>query len=122
MSIRYKIVESGQEKFYELLAKASTAFPYSNDLMHVGLLGTLPYLLGRHTASKLNFSERASNLIGAGAACVSEILWRGTIEPNSPFDHPEDSFSDYKGTLESLLGALIGITAVQIRKAVKKTN
>ena len=110
----------GKEKFYDSILKGSMAFPYSNDLMLVGLIGVVPFLKGKYIAkllgTKFPFFSEHSTAIGFVAAGLVELLWQRFIEPSSPYDHPYDKFSDYKGILETALGASLAYFGTRLIK------
>src|SRR3989338_260509 len=93
--------------FYDKIYEAASAFPYSNDLMHAGLIGALHFLTGRYVSRRLGFSENKSNAIGGLFSLAAEGLWL-VIESGSPFDHPEDIQGKLKGVGETILGAGAG--------------
>lgn len=109
------ILQQGKSQFYEIIYKASTAFPYSNDLMHVGLIGALPYLVGRYGSElivgRITNPINAETLRGCapavGFACagIAEGIWSGFLEPGSKYDHPGDLTGKLKGVIETLAGA-----------------
>ena len=114
------IFTRGKEKFYDAILKGSMAFPYSNDLMHIGLIGVVPFLKGKYAAEllgrKFPFFSEHSTAIGFVAAGLVELLWQRFIEPSSPYDHPYDKFSDYKGILETALGASLAYFGTRLIK------
>ncbi|MBS3152192.1 hypothetical protein J4230_02160 [Candidatus Woesearchaeota archaeon] len=103
------LLQRTKSGFYEILFRGSTAFPYSNDLMHIGIIGTVPFLFSKYGAQFLGnyvpFLKNNSDLIGFGCAVASELIWQLYLEPKSPYDHPEDKNSDFKGVLETAVGA-----------------
>ena len=105
------IIKKGAEKFYDIIGNASISFQYANDLMHAGFIGAAPILVGKYSSEllgrKIPFFEKHSTKIGYASAALAEGIWRFKIEPSSPYDHPEDTFSDNKGSLETGLGALV---------------
>lgn len=119
MAIEDILVKS-KGKFYDVISNASMAFPYSNDLMHVGLIGVIPFLKGKYVAEllgiKFPFLSEHSTAIGFAATGLAELLWQRFIEPSSPYDHPQDKFSDYKGILETALGASLAYFGTRLIK------
>nr|MBI4156094.1 hypothetical protein [Candidatus Woesearchaeota archaeon] len=114
------IFTKSKEKFYDKILDASMAFSYSNDLMHVGLIGVIPFLKGKYAAellgNKFPFFSEHSTVIGFAAAGLAELLWQRFIEPSSPYDHAYDKFSDYKGILETALGASLAYFGTRLIK------
>jgi len=108
-----------KEKAYDTILRASMAFPYSNDLMHTGLMGTVPFLLGKYVSSRFIDSDNLTTAIGLAASAVSELVWRFGIEPSSPYDHSTDIIGDNKGSLEAAIGALIGFGITKIPGLIK---
>lgn len=110
------------DKLYDLITKASSAFPGASDLLHVGLIGMVPYLAGKTAAQilgkRIPFFEKYSTHIGFGSAALAEFLWQGILEPASPYDHPTDIVSDYKGMVEIGIGA--GLAYLLSRKRKEK--
>lgn len=115
-----EIINKGKEEFYRIISKASMAFPYSNDLMHIGLIGVIPFLAGKYgaelTGEFIPQIAEHSTAIGFMAAGLSELLWQTQIEPKSPYDNPQDKFSDYKGILETAIGASLAYLGTRLIK------
>jgi len=119
MSLPALLQEEGlSESLYRFIAKASSAFPGASDLLHIGLIGSLPYLAGNTAARFLGrwipFLGRYSTCIGFGSAALAEFVWQGFLEPASPYDHSSDTFSDYTGMVETGIGA--GLACLLTRK------
>nr|MBI4156753.1 hypothetical protein [Candidatus Woesearchaeota archaeon] len=114
------IINQRKEKFYDLIFKASMAFPYSSDVMHVGVIGTAPFLVGKYGSmfigTKLPFFKEYSDVIGFASSALSEIVWQRIIEPKSPYDHPNDKLSDHKGIAETAFGASLAFLVTRITK------
>ena len=106
------LLQGMKEKFYDLIYKGATAFPHSSDLMHMGLIGTLPFLAGKYGSdmigTHLPFFKEHSTALGFASSALAEIVWQCALEPGSPYDHPQDRLSDFKGIGETALGAGLG--------------
>ncbi len=122
MTLNEVIIEGGE--FYDRIARGAIAFPYSSDLMHIGIIGFIPFLVGKYGSKLIGkavpFFDRYSNLIGFLSAGISEVLWQGLIEPASPYDHPGDRVSDYKGIVETAGGAGLAFLVSKLFKSVNK--
>ena len=103
------LITTGKEKFYNLIYQGATAFPYSSDLMHISLVGSIPFLAGKYGSEVLGqqipFFQEHSTAIGFASSITAEIVWQGVMEPCSPYDHPQDKISDLKGIAETGIGA-----------------
>lgn len=113
------LIEQGKNEFYELIYKASTAFPHSNALMHIGLIGTLPFLVGRYGSGFLakhcynypavqEFLQEDAENIGFICSFAAEILWVGWVEPRSKYNHPDDDKGKLYGIMQTGAGAFLG--------------
>ncbi|MEK6974181.1 MAG: hypothetical protein AABW41_03030 [Nanoarchaeota archaeon] len=115
MSIEHLI-----KKGYEFIYKGASAFPGSNHLMHIGLIGAIPYFVGKYSAELLGAKEKSA-YFGFGLSAISEITWQTLIEPISPYDNPAARFSDYKGIIDTVIGAgLAHFVAERIKKRAKQ--
>lgn len=105
-------IEDLIKKGYDLIYKGASAFPYSNDLMHVGIIGTLPFLVGKYTSECLGrkhpLLKKHSTKIGLATSGLSEVLWQFMIEPKSKYDHPGDLSGDLRGVIDTTIGAGLG--------------
>ncbi len=106
-----EILQNGKENFYDLIYRGATLFPHSNDLMHVGLIGVIPFLVGKYGFElvgnhlKIDKLTNNSNKIGLVASGLSEIIWQTMIEPKSPYDHPNDFYGKFRGIIDTSIGA-----------------
>jgi len=104
-----EIVTQTKDKFYDAIYKGASAFPYSNDLMHVGLIGAVPFVAGKYGSEligkKVPFFREHSTAMGYLGALGAEALWQGVMEPASRYDNRGDKISDYKGIIETAIGA-----------------
>lgn len=116
------ILNQGKEVGYSLIAKGATAFPYSNDLMHIGIIGTLPFLVGKYGAElagkKFPKLKAHSTAIGLGCSALAELAWQAVAEPGSKYDNPGDKFSDYKGIAETAIGAGVGYIGPKVGRYI----
>ena len=112
------LIHQGKETFYDVIFKASMAFPYAGDVMRVGMIGVAPFLAGKYGAEligrKIPFFREYSDVIGFASSALSELVWWRVIEPQSPYDHPDDTLSDYKGMAETALGAGLAFLATRL--------
>ncbi len=102
------IAEKSKKGFYYAIYKGSTAFPYSSDLMHIVLLGSIPFLKAKAT---LLLADRLvdgvsdySNLAGYLAAGIAEYIWLKKIEPASQYAYTPKS-RNLRGIVETTSGA-----------------
>lgn len=118
------IINQGKEKFYDIIYKGAAAFPYSNDLMHAALIGSLPFLAGKYGSKllgkKIPFFEKHSTLVGYASSALTEFLWQGGIEPSSPYDNAGDLISDYKGIAETMGGAGLTNLIIKYKNKLKR--
>jgi hypothetical protein len=93
------------------MSKGASAFPHSNDVMQIGILGMVPFIAGKYGAEILGdrmnvpFLEQYSNTIGFASAAVAEALWLSYIGPRSPYFNHGDNLSHVKGIIETGVGA-----------------
>ena len=101
-------INNGKEKLFDLIYKGAAAFPYSNDLMHTGLIGSIPFLAGKYGSellgTRIPFFQEHSTALGVATSTLAELAWQFVLEPRSPYDHPTDRLSDLKGVGETAIG------------------
>ncbi len=110
------LINGAKDLFFDAIGKASKAFPGASHLMHVGMIGALPYAAGRYIANKAGLGKYSA-IAGFASAAAAEMLWRFGIEPSSPYDHPEAGLYDWIGTGETFAGAA---GAHYVTKSTKK--
>ena len=106
------LLQTGKEKFFDLIYRGATAFPYSSDMMHVGMIGIFPFLAGKYGAEivgkNIPWFQNHSTAVGITTSALAEATWQFMIEPRSPYDHSGDIASDIKGVAETFVGTGLG--------------
>lgn len=96
------------DKFYTTIYKGATTFPGSSDLMHIGIIGTTPFLVGKYSAEYLgNWIPQLkdhSTLAGYATSALSELLWQTVIEPASKYAYI-NPMRNLRGISETMVGA-----------------
>jgi len=106
------LIDRSVNGFYDLIYKAASAFPYSNDLMHLGL-GAVPFLIGKYgyrKVSKYLYTEKDAlleDVTGISLALLAECGWL-FLEAKSPYNHSGDFIGIAKGVGETCFGAGAG--------------